>query len=307
MDVSVVVCTRNRAESLRRTLETMAGMNRPAGTGWELVVVDNGSTDDTAAVVSAFAGVLPVKLVCEPAAGLSNARNAGVAAAAGTYIVWTDDDVDVGPDWLAAYCRAFKAWPGGVVFGGPITPLLEAPAPAWFAENIDTLHLLLATRDFGGAARPLCVKADVLPFGANFAIRAAEQKRCRYNPALGAGPGNLRLGEETVLIKQILRGGAEGYWVPQARVAHRIARARQSLAYVEDYFARLGRTVAHGKLAEADYSYLGARLRHFVAIVTNRGLLAARPWLPARIWLPRLMSLAFHKGALEQLANPRAA
>lgn len=308
MDLSVIICTRNRSSSLRRTLETLVLATAPPETAWELIIVDNGSTDDTTEVIESFAGLLPVQMVFEPLAGLSNARNAGVAAATGAYIIWTDDDVDVGSQWLAAYQQAFRAWPDAAVFGGPISPLLEAPSPAWFADNLDLLHLLLATRQFGPSMRQLSVEDDLIPFGANFAIRTIEQKRYLYDPVLGAGSNNARLGEETVLIKQLLLAGASGYWVPEAAVMHRIILARQSLAHVEDYFVRLGRTVAHGSLTAEDNSYLQRLIRHFIARLANRFLLAAsKPWLPARMWLPRFMSHAFHKGALEQVVQFRAA
>ena len=269
MDLTVVICTRNRASPLRRTLENLAATKPSPGTVWELVVVDNGSTDETAELISSFADILPVRQIFEPRAGISNARNAGVDAARGAYIIWTDDDVDVGAEWLKAYQRAFRVWPDAAVFGGPISPLLETPSPAWFAQNIDLLHLLLATRDFGALPRPLCVEADIIPFGANFAVRAAEQKQFRYDPEAGAGSGNFRLGEETAVIKQILLSRATGYWVPDAAVTHRIAVARQSLAYVEDYFIRLGRT-------GADDTYIGMRRRRrggVVEVMDHGGLL----------------------------------
>jgi len=152
------------------------------------------------------------------------------------------------------------------------------------------------------------LETDKIPFGANFAIRAPEQKRFRYDPAAGAGSGNFRLGEETAVITQILLSGATGFWVPDAAVKHRIGLARQSLAYVEDYFIRLGRTVAHGRITGEDHSHRLYILLHFMAKLINGGLIAAsKPWLPARIWLPLFMSQAFHKGAFEQFIEARSA
>jgi glycosyltransferase involved in cell wall biosynthesis len=122
VDCSVVVCTRNRAAQLSEALESFTKLKIPQGTTWEIIVVDNGSTDSTANVVRAFEHALPIKRVFQPKPGISNARNAGVDAAQGKYLVWTDDDVHADPNWLAAYVDAFKRRPEAAVFGGKITP-----------------------------------------------------------------------------------------------------------------------------------------------------------------------------------------
>src|SRR5690606_16449022 len=110
MDASVVVCTRDRAASLAVTLESIAGLRIPALVVAELVVVDNGSTDGTPAVVEAFRrrSPLPLRYVRELRPGIAPARNAGMAAARGRIVVFTDDDVTVEPDWLAEMLEAFR-------------------------------------------------------------------------------------------------------------------------------------------------------------------------------------------------------
>jgi len=111
MFVSVVVCTRNRADQLGEFLQSAAGLTVPPGLAWELIIVDNGSSDHTAEVVESFASQIPVRCVREDKAGLSNARNRGVDEAKGDYICWTDDDVKLDPKWLSAYVAAF-GWTG---------------------------------------------------------------------------------------------------------------------------------------------------------------------------------------------------
>ena len=83
--ISVIVCSYNRSDSLRQTLASLAGQSRPAGHSWELIVVDNNSTDDTAELVKTFAAAsgLDVRYVLEESQGLSHARNAGIRAARG--------------------------------------------------------------------------------------------------------------------------------------------------------------------------------------------------------------------------------
>src|SRR6516165_2736912 len=124
MFVTVAICTRNRAGSLRRTLESLAALQIPGDLTWEIVIVHN-STDHTDDVINKYLERLPVRRVLETRAGLSNARNQAVDTAKGEYIVWTDDDVIVDPGWLSAYAAAFRRWPEAAVFGGRIKPRYE--------------------------------------------------------------------------------------------------------------------------------------------------------------------------------------
>lgn len=130
LPVSIVVCTRNRAESLRRTLTALAGLNVARLPAVELVVVDNGSTDGTAEVVQAAAGSFPypVRLVSCPEKGLSRARNAAVAAARHELIRFTDDDCLPESDWAVRLAEAFGGDPLQVI-GGRVVDVAEGTTP----------------------------------------------------------------------------------------------------------------------------------------------------------------------------------
>lgn len=247
VDISVVVCTRNRADPLRQLLETMAAMRVPAGLRWELVLVDNGSSDNTPAVAQSFAPGLPIRYVREDQAGLSNARNRGVAEARGRYICWTDDDAKVDSEWLAAYAELFAAHPEAAVFGGQIIPVLEGPTPPWFAELSTRwpLNHIVAGRNFGDQVIPLDFSRDVVPWGVNFAIRRAEQRAHRYDPELGVSPHHRRSSEESQVMFEIVNGGATGWWTPRAKVQHVFPPHRQSREYVFEHFAAIGEAKAH--------------------------------------------------------------
>jgi glucosyl-dolichyl phosphate glucuronosyltransferase len=240
MRLTVAICTRDRAHSLRRCLDSLRSVNVPHGLAWELIVVDNGSTDDTADVAAACRGVLPLRLVREETPGLSNARNRAVAEALGDYILWTDDDAGVDAMWLVAYAAAFRAHPTAGVFGGPIEPVLEGNPPAWLRAVLSRVGGAFARRDLGPCEVPLAAPG-ALPYGANYAVRIQEQRAHPYDPQLGRQPGALGLGnEETEVLAAILAGGGGGWWVPDARVYHHIARERQTLAYLRRSFAAEG-------------------------------------------------------------------
>src|ERR1041385_9504474 len=104
VSASVILCTHNRAGSLKRALASLSELEVPAGLEWELVVVDNNSTDDTRAVVELAAGQarLPCRYLLEPRPGKSFALNAGIAQALGKVLVFTDDDVTFDRGWLGA-------------------------------------------------------------------------------------------------------------------------------------------------------------------------------------------------------------
>lgn len=233
---TVIICTRDRSGSLARTLTSVIEAARHVSDPWELLVVDNGSSDDTREVVWSFADRLPVRCVDQPLAGLSNARNAGVAASKGAYLVWTDDDVMVDVDWLGAYLAAFRERPGDAVFGGRATPVLEEPHEPWFKANMQRLGSLLAIRD-NPDWRDVTLRQ--MPFGLNYAIRAEEQRRHLYDPTLGVAPGRRRGGEEVAVISAILAEGGRGSWVWDATVYHLIPASRQTEAYIIEFYTAL--------------------------------------------------------------------
>ncbi len=118
MQFSVVIATKDRAGYLARALESLAGQrDAPA---FEVVVVDNGSSDATQAIVAANVPALPaLSCVASPEPNRGKARNAGVRAASGRYVLFCDDDVQLPPHWIAAHAAA-HASDGECVVNGPI-------------------------------------------------------------------------------------------------------------------------------------------------------------------------------------------
>ncbi|HMJ93559.1 MAG TPA: glycosyltransferase [Allosphingosinicella sp.] len=241
--LSLVVCTRNRAASLRAMLESACALDVPVGTAWELLVVDNGSEDETAETASSFAGRLPLRLVSEPAVGHCPARNRGVAEAKGRWICWADDDVLLDPGWLSAWLGAFGRYPEASVLGGHILPRPIEPSPDWFRRHLREWPIanLVAFRDLHGQ---LSLEGGRIPWGANFAVRADVQKSYAFNVELGYSPLHRRTGEETDVVYRILRDGGRGWWVPGSIVRHVISSERQTLDYLSFYYDQAGRTAA---------------------------------------------------------------
>jgi glucosyl-dolichyl phosphate glucuronosyltransferase len=271
MFVTVAICTFNRAESLRLTLDSLVAMEVPSDLPWELLIVNNNSMDHTDDVIGEYVGRLPIRREFESRGGKSNALNRAVDVAKGDYIVWIDDDVLVDPGLLTAYAAAFRRWPEAAVFGGRIKPKYEAPVEKWVSESEAVLGGPYAIRDFGDQVLSLSADdEDHFPYGANWAVRTIEQRAFRYDPELGPVPPNrLRYQEDTELVHRLLRSGATGYWIPDAMVEHRIGRNRQTVRYIADYYERWGETLAF----------------------RNAATTASQPFwfgIPRRIW-PRLL------------------
>jgi glycosyltransferase involved in cell wall biosynthesis len=309
MLITVAICTLNRAASLARTLESLAAMQVPGAIDWELVVVNNGCTDATDEVVGAFAGRLPLRRAFEGQRGHSPARNRAVDAARGDYLVWTDDDVVVDCGWLAAYDEAFRRWPEAAVFGGPITPRFEPPTPKWVVEGRELIGAAFAERDFGDAVRPLGIDGNRIPYGPNFALRAREQRSFRYDPELGHATGRKRYGEEFDVVVRILRSGASGYWVPTAKVEHCIARQRQTVRYIRDYFAGQGETSTFLRAPEPPAQMLFGVPRWKWRLLAERWLRFRlhRVVSPPAIWKHHLIEYGLSRGEVRYWRSKRSA
>ena len=135
MDASIIVCTYNRAESLKDTLAALAKLDVLPTREWEVVIVDNNSRDHTRQVVEEMQRTWPrLRYVFEPEQGLSHARNRGIAESNGEITLFTDDDVLPEPDWLETTLAGMTEY-GADACGGYIAPIWETPPPAWLTER----------------------------------------------------------------------------------------------------------------------------------------------------------------------------
>jgi glycosyltransferase involved in cell wall biosynthesis len=232
MRISIAICTWNRCELLRQTLEQMTRMRVPADLAWEVIVVNNNATDATDAVIAGFTSRLPLRRCFEPMPGVSNARNRAVQEAKGDYILWTDDDVLVDENWLVDFGRVTLRHPTAAVFGGPIDPWFPMEPDADLCEAFYWLRMGFCGLDNN---LPEGRMSQTLPvWGANFAIRRSALGGLRFNPALGPSPtapgGG---GDETTLIAALRERGEAIVWCPGMRVRHYVAPERMSQCYLE--------------------------------------------------------------------------
>lgn len=242
MDITIAICSWNRAELLRGALQSLSAALACARSEVEVLVVNNNSTDHTDEVIADTRLQVPLRRVFESRPGLSHARNAAVKAAKGEYILWIDDDVLVEPGWLLAYEQAIDANPGATFFGGPIRPHLIGKPPTWLSGAGSCIYHIYSAIDLGAESFEVKLVRH-LPYGANYAIRLKDQLEVEYSAELGRQPDGLWLGgEESAVLKTLLQRGSTGWWLPEAGVSHMITPQRQTLRYLVAHGLGQGRT-----------------------------------------------------------------
>ena len=184
-DVAIIVCTRNRAMHLSEMLPSLSQLYIPAGVKVDAIVVNNGSTDETARVITEHQQNCPwLRMVDEPTAGLSNARNAGVKATNAPIILFTDDDVRVPADWLVGMLQVFAAPDIHIVQGHIV--LAEALVLPW----MEWVHRAGLAEFTGDSAETV--------IGANFGFRrVAWEAVGGFDTRMGAGTA-IAFGEDTL-------------------------------------------------------------------------------------------------------------
>ncbi len=224
---TVLICTRNRARSLARTLDAVADI--AYAHPWEVVVVDNGSTDDTEGVVSRAAAAFPgeVRYMREPRPGKSAALNRGIAESRGTIVAFTDDDALPDRNWLNELDAAFLNFGGDWAFGR-VLPAWEGKQPDWFCSDFDGMFALV---DLGPKA--FVVRGDAAGFyGVNCAAtRRALDELGRYREDLGPTSALGGGGEDTDMFQRARYQGHVVVYAPAAVVEHVIPRARMARAF----------------------------------------------------------------------------
>lgn len=286
--VSIAICTWNRAALLERTLVSLESLEIPDGVDWEVVVVDNASTDSTGDVIERFAKRLPLRGVRELRQGHSYARNAAVAAIGGDLLVWTDDDVTVERDWIAQYVEAATTQPDVSFWGGTVVPDFQTPPPRWVLENWEVSSRIYALRDWQG--RVPAVDLKHLPFGANFAIRSDMQQRYGFDPEFGRKGTGMRGFDEVDVFRRMLDAGVQGRWWIAAKLHHFIPTSRLTLDYLQRYYVGQGETlVVRGESHESlDVLRRRERSQRFWYRVHRALGRSSRHWLPNLIEASRV-------------------
>jgi glycosyltransferase involved in cell wall biosynthesis len=306
--VSVILCTWNRCESLQRTLETFCALEIPADWNWELLVVDNNSTDATRSVCESFASRLPVRHLFEARQGKSHALRRGIEAAGSGLLVFTDDDVDVDPRWLRELHDAAGRHPGATFFGGKILPRWETPPPRWLEQHSGGLLAGVTVHyDRGDVERAL--GAEEVPFfGANLALRRRVfADGFEFRTDIGPSGAEPTREEETELQKRLRAAGHHGVYSPAAVVHHRNPPHRMTERYVREWFKGAG--ICEARLKHYDgMRWFGVPPRVWQRLVSNAVKYSLTRWhAPSRVWVRAERKMAKAWGMIIEYRRQRRA
>ena len=240
--LTVAICTLNRAP---HAAKAVASVLPQLCAGDELLVVDNGSKDDTVARVrEAATGHPAVVLIAEPELGLSVARNRAMRAARNEFVIFLDDDATARPGWLEAYRQCFAAPPSPrlAAVGGPVWPAYEVPPPDWVSPRDNRLEL-------GGEAQEFPPRGG--PWGCNFALhRARALESGGFDPRFGPTGTSRIVADETELFGRLRAVGWEIWWLPSPAIDHTVIRSRICLRYFCQNSFGVGRSAARQRLKE---------------------------------------------------------
>jgi glucosyl-dolichyl phosphate glucuronosyltransferase len=277
MDISVIICTHNRCESLVAVMDGLAAEVLPPSIEWEVLVVDNNSSDRTLSVVEGCRRRYPgrFRYLFEPQPGKSYALNAGIRDVQSGVLAFVDDDVVVHPGWLwnltAPLIQGDYAGSGGRILPEPsFTP------PAWLP--IEEIAGSLAFFDYGHQAKDL----DTPPFGTNMAFRRATfEKYGGFRTDLGPRPDSQIRNEDTEFGRRLIAAGERLRYEPSAIIYHPVQENRSKQSYFLRWYFDYGRATVREWKCGPDILRIPRRCFTFLKIIGTVMPLRTLLWMLA--------------------------
>lgn len=258
MDLTVIICTWNRAKSLAVVLESLEASVVPESLAWEVLVVDNNSKDDTRAVCESFMARNPrrFRYLFHGTQGKTNALNAGIQDARSEILALTDDDLTVDPHWVAEIYDVFQKFDCAAV-GGKIVPLWNCKKPSWITFDGPYRHPAYGgIVNFDKGDSPVKLSATVV--GANMGLRKSIfEKYGPYRPDLNR-INDLLGGEDTEYCRRIIYAGECLMYAPKAVVYHPVEEYRTTRKYMRSMAFHYGRwSILVGGVPDGAKCYFG--------------------------------------------------
>jgi len=242
MKLTLAICTHNHHAALKETLADLATLYSPTGS-WELLLVDNASTDGTAKWLAQGGWQLPhvdCRCVHESALGVANARNRALHEATGEYVVFLDDDETAEPDWLQQIEKVIDTDHPAAI-GGRICAKLPGPRPGWLTEE---LLGFLGELDYGPDMQKLTEPSTPIFTGNAAFHRQTVLASGGFDRNLGRRGSIQSGGEDTELYRRLAAQGQTILWAPKALIHHRIEPWKLRRTYFLQLHFRQGRMEA---------------------------------------------------------------
>lgn len=251
--ISIIICTYNRDAYIYKTLQHITYNGFPL-TDYEIILVNNNSTDQTAKECLRFQADYPqvnFRYFIETRQGLSFARNRGIGEAQGEVLVFLDDDAFMNKNYLRRLREYLAAYPSVSAFGGKITPLYESgAAPAWMSK---WSYSWVSAINKG---EKVCLfKGHSYPIGANMGFLRHALPKDGFNTTLGRNKGNLMGGEEKDIFNRMKALNAEIYYFPGIEVQHIIPEKRTTRKYIRELATGIGQSEYVRTLAISPSAY----------------------------------------------------
>ncbi len=229
MKVSAIICTHNRESYLGAAIDSLLNQDFDPD-AYEVIVVDNASTDGTKAVVDQRLPHPRLRYIYETTLGLSVARNTGANAAQGEILAYLDDDAEASPQWLSALCQVYEQNEKIAIAGGKVT-LIWPPGvtpPKWISPD---LAGGLGAYDLGDELINI-QNPGLTPRGLNYSLRRSFLNAIGgFDTSLGRVGKNLLSNEELHMTQLALEQGWQVVYVPTALAAHNVTPARMKRAW----------------------------------------------------------------------------
>jgi glucosyl-dolichyl phosphate glucuronosyltransferase len=226
IQVSLIICTYNRAVLLEKCLESLV-KQQFSPDAFEAIIIDNNSNDTTIDAVSKFKGKIEnFKYVFETSQGLSYARNRGCKEAAAEYLIYLDDDAIAPPEYLTNVAGIIKEHAPDIM-GGPVYPYYTTPKPRWFKDEYEIRKY----------AERSGFSATAAVSGGNFIIRKKLLENLGgFDVDLGMKGGKMGLGEERKVLEQYRAATPPGeqkvYYALECFITHHVPPEKMKLRYV---------------------------------------------------------------------------
>lgn len=232
--ISVVVCTYNRSGLLLGCLRSLSEQSVEPSL-YEVLVIDNGSTDQTYTLAEEFIGRYPnFSIVREKNQGLSHARNSGWREASGEYVAYIDDDAVAPADWVFQIKSFIGRKPHVAAFGGPYDAFSLVSVPDWFPPDYGVLN-------HGEDERPIVFGKEWIT-GTNMIFkRNLFVELCGFDVGLGMSGDKISYGEEARFLTELHKNNIPIYYVPNVKVRHLVADYKMKLIWLLSSSYKVGR------------------------------------------------------------------
>lgn len=276
LDLSVVFATRDRAGQLRATLQRYCEWDT-RDIAWELIVVDNASTDETAQVLDDMASSLPLTRLYVPEPGQNRARNQALDRLRGRFVLFTDDDVLPAIDCARAYLAATRRWPRDSIFGARIEPRFPLGTPDWM-QSPDFEFSTTAFARYKPSEHEGHVRRH--PYGPSFLVRRAAIGDLRFPAHLGPQQGSYAMGGEGDFLRRLAARGHAYVHVPDAYVEHVVRDEQVEPGWLLRRANKKGRGQVYLPSSKKP------RRLHVFGVSVRLWLATARAWLRFRLIAP---------------------